>query len=39
MHRDARFEKNTMIVGTYSPYLVNEDDEDVEEEVATAEWN
>jgi hypothetical protein len=33
------FRRNTVIVDTYGPYLVDEDDEDVEEEVAAAKWN
>jgi hypothetical protein len=39
MRRDARFQKNVVIVDTYGPYLVNEDDEDGEEEVAATKWN
>jgi hypothetical protein len=39
MHRDTQFQKNTAIVDPCSPYLVDEEDEDGEEEVAAAEWN
>jgi hypothetical protein len=38
MRRDTRFQKNAVIVDTYGPYLVDEEDEDGEEVVAT-KWN
>jgi hypothetical protein len=39
MRRDTQFQKNATIVDTYGPYLVDKDDEDVEEEIVTVEWN
>jgi len=37
MRRDTRFQKNAAIAEAYNSYLV--DDNDEEEEIATAKWN
>ena len=39
MRRDTRFQKSAAIAEVYDTYSVEEDDEDVEQEVAMAEWN
>ena len=40
MRRDTRFQKSTTMAEAYNPYSVDDGDEDnEEEEVATAEWN
>ena len=39
MRRDTWFQKSATIVEVYNPYSVDDNDEDDEEEVATAEWN
>ena len=39
MRRDTRFQKSTTVAKAYDPYLVDDDYEDEEEEVAAAEWN
>ena len=39
MCRDTWFQKSTTVDEAYDPYSVNDDYEDEEEEVATAEWN
>ena len=39
MRRDTRFQKSTTVAEAYNPYSVDDDYEDEEEEVATAEWN
>jgi type VI protein secretion system component VasK len=39
MHRDTWFQKNAAVVDTYGSYLVDEEDENGEEEVATIEWS
>ena len=40
MHRDTRFQKSAAIAETYSPYSVdNGDEDDEEEEIVVSEWN
>ena len=39
MRRDTRFQKSTSVAKAYDPYSVDDDYEDEEEEVATAEQN
>ena len=39
IHRDTRFQKSTIVDKAYDPYSVDDGYEDVDKEVAAAEWN